>query len=669
MKNLSKQDRKILDKALERFKAVQEHEHDLREVAEDDFCFAAGDQWPYEAKRDREVEDRPVLTINRLPQFISQVVGDARQNKPTIKALPVDSNSDPDTAKVYEGLIRQIETSSKAHEAYLTGLEHAATGGWGHWRVVTQYSDDTTFNQDIRIKRIVNPFSVYWDPSAREYDRSDARWCFVTEWISKEVFKERYPNQEPDDWKAEAHDCQDWIDNKDDQVRIAEYWVKEDDSKTLALLETGETVDITDIDPPEGTVRTRQVKCDKVCRYVLSGHAVLEKKREWPGKHIPIIPVWGPEEYVNGDVRPRSVIRYAKDAQQQYNFWQSQITEKIMLAPRSPWLVTTKQIEGLERFWNAANEENRAYLPYNPDPQADPPQRNSPATVSQSELAQSAQAIEDMKGTTGIYDAGLGNQSNEKSGVAINARKMQSDSATFAWIDNLSRSITRTGQILVDLIPRIYDTQRTVRILGVDDESEFVPINQYVRDENGEVQLLHDLTVGKYDVRVMMGPSYATQRQEAAESLMQFIKAVPQAGQVAADLIAKNMDWPGSEELAERLEKMLPQGLDEDSPPPQPSPMEQLQLQQAQLELRKMQAETAKAEADAGYTSARAQSELVGAQKTQVETQTHVAQADHDMRKQDAEIQKIAAETAKIVTDTLIQQGVINDPAKVSVNT
>lgn len=663
MKQPSKKDRELHEKALERFKAVQEHEHDLREVSEDDFCFAAGDQWPFEVKRDRELEDRPCLTINRLPQFIAQVVGDARQNKPAIKALPVDDNADPDTAKIYEGLIRQIEVSSKAHEAYLTGLEHAATGGWGHWRVVTQYSDDTTFNQDIRVKRIVNPFSVYWDPSAREYDRSDARWCFVTEWISKEAFEERYPDHSPDDWEVEARSCHDWIDNKDNQVRIAEYWVKERETKRLALLESGETVDVTDVQPPMGVVRVREVRCDKICRYVLSGHAVIEDKRDWPGKYIPIIPVWGPEEYVDGDVRPRSVIRYAKDAQKQYNFWQSQITEKIMLAPRSPWLVTIKQIKGLERFWNAANEENRAYLPYNPDPGAPgPPQRNPPPSVNQAELAQSAQAIDDMKGTTGIYDAGLGNRSNETSGVAINARKMQSDSATFAWIDNLARSITRTGQILVDLIPRIYDTERMVRILGVDDESDFVPVNTYVRDENGNVQLMHDLTQGKYDVRVTMGPSFATQRQEAAQSLMQFIQAVPQAGQVAADLIAKNMDWPGAEELAERLKKLLPEGMDEDAPPQPPDPMQQLQLQRAQVELEKAKMDAAKAASDAGYTQARTASEYADIEREN-------AQAGIDATKTEAEVQKIAAETAKVVTDILIQQGVIGDPAKVNVST
>lgn len=657
MKELSKKDRAFHEKALERFKQVQEHESDLREVAEDDFCFVSGDQWPEDARRDRELEDRPVLTINRLPTFIAQVVGDARQNKPAVKVMPVDDKSDPDTAEIYSGLIRQVESASKAHEAYLTGLEHSASGGWGHWRVVTQFADDTTFDQDIRIKRIVNPFSVYWDPSAREYDRSDARWCFVTEWMSKETFEEKYPDHAPDDWEVESRRCHDWVDNKDDQVRVAEYWLKEFDTRRLALLESGETVDVTDR-KVEGIVRVREVRRDKVTRYVLSGVGILEGPKEWPGKHIPIVPVWGPEEYVDGDVRPRSVIRYAKDAQRQYNYWQSQITEKIMMAPRSPWLVTTTQIKGLERFWNAANEENRAYLPYNPDPAAGgPPQRNAPPAINQAELAQSAQAIDDMKSTTGIFDASLGNRSNETSGIAINARKVQSQAATFAWIDNLARSITRTGQILVDLIPRIYDTERMVRILGVDEESDFVPVNTYVRNDDGTIGLMHDLSTGKYDVRVTMGPSFATQRAEAAESLIQFIQAVPQAGQVAADLIAKNMDWPGAEELSERLKKLLPEGMDEDAEPRPPDPVQE---EIAQLQLRRARAEAAKAEADAGFTAARTQSEAAKTEKTEAETDTELA-------KTDAQIDKIAAETAKIVTETLIAQGVI--PAQVNAST
>lgn len=613
-------DEKLLREARERFDNAQEHEKDNRDLAAEDLCFAAGDQWPEEVKRDREKDGRPCLTINRLPQFIRQVTGDARQNRPSIKVLPKDSNSDPDTARVYEGIIRQIEAASRATHAYITGLEHACGGGFGHWRVITEFADQDAFEQDIRIRRIHNPFSVYWDANATEYDRSDAMWCFVTEWISKEEFKRRYPGKAPDNWELTygREDCRSWLRDEDDFVRIAEYWCKKPIQKRIGMTEDGRVIDLTDKALPPGAriVRQRVVDTHQVVRYVLAGHTVLEEAKPWPGKFIPIVPCYGPEEFYDGQIRYLSIIRYAKDPQRQYNFWQSAITEKIALSPKAPYIGTPVMFEGFESVWATANTENNAYLTFNPDPEMPGyrPERNQPAAMNAAELTQSAQAIEDLKATTGIYDASLGAQGNETSGRAILARQAEGDTATFAWIDNLSRSIEHTGRILVDLIPRIYDTQRMVRILGEDGSSEFVPINAYVRDETGNPVLIHDLAAGKYDVEVSTGPSFSTRRQEAAASITEFVRAFPQAGPVLIPMIAKHMDWPESEKVSELMKKLAPPGLFEDGPQPQPDPLQQIQMQRMMLELQKMQMEmetqAQKAEADSAYTLARAQTEM-----------------------------------------------------------
>jgi hypothetical protein len=364
-------------------------------------------------------------------------------------------------------------------------------------------------------------------------------------------------------------------------------------------------------------VRQRMVESHEVVRYVLAGHSVLEDAQPWPGRYIPIVPVYGPEEFYEGKTRYLSVIRYAKDPMRQYNFWQSSITEKIALAPKAPFIGTTRMFEGLEQYWSTANTENHAYLPYNPDPEAPGgmPQRNSPASINAAELQQSAQAIDDLKATTGIYDASLGAQGNETSGRAIMARQQEGDTSTFAWIDNLGRSIEHTGRILVDLIPRIYDTERMVRILGEDGASEFVPINTWARAESGEPVLVHDLAAGKYDVEVTTGPSFTTRRQEAAASITEFVRAFPQSGPVLIPLIAKHMDWPESDKVAELMKKLAPPGLfeEEGAPPPPPDPMQQMQMQKLQLELQKMQMEmqsqAQKTQADTAFTMARAQSE------------------------------------------------------------
>ncbi len=570
----------ILSEALTRFKKAQDYEREDRELAAEDFRFAAGEQWPLAVKQERERENRPCLTFNRLPQFIRQVTGEARQNKPAIKVVPVDGGSDIDLAEIYSGIIRNIENQSRADEAYITAIENAVTGGvGGGWRVVTEYTNDDSFEQDIRIKRIQNPFAIWWDPGAKEFDKSDATWCFVSEWVTKEQFESRFPKFTPTDWEQEYRSemTRAWV--NDDRVRLAEYWVKKAVKKTIGLI-GGKVIEVTDALKQYPFEMTRQVDAFEVCRYLVSGHDILEGPSIFPGKYIPIVPVYGPEEWIDDRVRHVSLIRYAKDPMRMYNFWQSSIAEKIASAPKSPWLVTPSMVSGLERYWEAANTKNLPYLPYNLD-QGARPTREAPATVNAAEIQQSAQAVEDLKATMGIYDASLGAQGNETSGRAIIARQREGDNATFAWIDNLARSMQHTGRILVGLIPKIYDTQRVVRVLGEDGSQEMVEIN-WVEG----MEIVNDLTVGKYDVEVTVGPSYKTRRLEAAESMMAFMQAFPQAGAVAGDLVAMNMDWPGAEEIAERLKRSIPpeiSGDDEDMDPQQAQMIQQEQEKRKQL--------------------------------------------------------------------------------------
>lgn len=613
-------DEKLLAEALKRFDKAQNAEKENRDLAAEDFRFAAGEQWPTEIRLERERSNRPCLTFNRLPQFIRQVTGDARQNKPAIKVVPVDDGSDIDTAEIYSGLIRNIENQSKADEIYIAAFENAVTGGvGGGWRVVTEYSNDDTFDQDIRIHRITNPFAITWDHGAKEFDKSDASWCFVHEWVTKEQFEERFPKHTPTDWVQEYRNVSSghWL--NDDRVRLAEYWVKKPVKKTIGLIQ-GKIIEVTEALKGYPFEKTREVDAFEVCRYLLSGHAVLEGPEKFPSKYIPIVPCFGPEEWIDDRVRHVSLIRYAKDPMRMYNFWQSTIAEKIALAPKSPWLVTPNMIAGLELFWNRANVSNDPYLPYNPDGGARPT-REAPAMVNAAEIQQSAQAIDDLKATMGMYDASLGAQGNETSGRAIIARQKEGDNATFAWIDNLARSIQQTGRILVDLIPKIYDTQRVVRILGEDGSQEMTPIN-WVEG----MEIVNDITVGKYDVEISVGPSYRSRRIESAESMLAFVQALPQAAEVSADLIARAMDWPGAEEIAERLKKALPPGMvDKDVPPEDQQAIQEQQQEEDQIanaammldiqtkeaELAKAQAEVEKVHAEAAKIQAEAEAERV----------------------------------------------------------
>lgn len=602
--------KEIVEIAQDLFAQAEEHEIDIRNQYEEDYRFSAGEQWPADMVRERDQDNRPTLTLNRLPAFISQIVSDARQNSPTIQVNPIDDGTDPELADTIEGLIRQIEAASDADQAFDAGLESAARGGFGAWRVVTDFADDETFDQEARIERIKNPLSVYFDPEAERYDKSDGRFVFVTEIISRDKFEEKYPKANPSSWEAgQGHQSDGWITK--DSVRVAEFWRKEPVKREIALLSNGATIDTTDLTDEQvfavaaeagaEIVRARTVMGHKIVRYLLGGDEIIEGPEEWPGQLFPIVGIFGPELHIDGKTEYLSLIRYAKDAQRQYNYWASSLTEKVALAPKAPWIGTNTMFEGRENEWANANSQNFGYLAYNPDPNApqSKPERVQAGTIANGDVQLMDRAIDDLKGTTGIFDANLGAQGNETSGKAILARQRSGDAATFAWLDNLSRSVRYTGRVLVDLIPRIYDGERIVRILGQDGARKMVKINESIKDPaTGENIIKNDVTVGKYDVVVTTGPSYATQQLEAADSLMAFVQAVPGAAQLAGDLIAKNMNWPGAAEIAARLRKSLPPGIaepEEGEEPPQPagpSPQEMMEMAANQADIAKTQAET-----------------------------------------------------------------------------
>lgn len=577
----------------------------------DDRLKLVGQQWPEETIREREAEGKPCMTVNRLPQFVRQVTGDIRRMNPAINIVPADTAATPENADIVKGLIRQIEYKSNASRIYEKTAEQAAASSIGWFRILTEYESDDSFLQEIRVKGIRNPMSVYCDPSAEESTRSDAGYIFITESMRKEEFEAAFPDKRPVDVEIDSatDKLEHWQEN--DKVVVAEYYWREPVKKTIVQLDTGEVLDKKAAVAPMNIVAERKVDTHKVMWAKISGYEVLEGPIEQPCSTIPVIAVVGEEWEVADRVHRSSVIRYAKDPQQMYNYWRSAQTEFVALQPKAPYLVTSKQIAGLETFWKQANQKNRPYLPYNPDEKAPgAPQRATPPISSQAMLEQTMSAAEDMKATTGIYDSALGSQSNEKSGVAIRQRQMESDVSTSIYSDNMAEAIGVAGRVMVDMIPKIYDTKRVIRILGEDDTEKAVEINGALHSQEGAVPV-NDLTIGKYDVRVSVGPNYSTRRQETREGMIEFIKSVPGAAQVTGDLVAGAMDWPDADRFAERLKKTLPPQMRD---PEDMEPEEQQQMQAAMQEqqkqakmqeilaeiaMRKSSAEAVEAEADA----------------------------------------------------------------------
>jgi hypothetical protein len=574
----------VLEIAKERFRLVSDAENDIRALALEDLNFRAGEQWHAQDKKDRQQDRRPCLTINRLPQFIRQITNDQRQNRPAIKVHPVDDKADPETAKIFQGLIRHIEYNSGADVAYDTAFDGAVTHGRGFFRILTDYVDPFSFEQEALIKAIRNPFMVYMDPSAVEPDGSDAKWAFIVEDLTKEEYEHQFKGREVaslEEFASLGDQAKYWVPGGN--VRIAEYFYKEFKEIELCLVE-GQVVERSQL--PEGfpeeqiqSKRKAQVPVIKWCK--LSALEIIEE-REWVGKWIPIIPVYGEVLDVDGKIILEGVVRHAKDSQRMYNYWASAETETIALAPKAPYIGYEGQFEGHEAEWENANRKNYAYLEVKPvslNGQPAPlPQRQAFEAPVQAITGARMQAAEDLKATTGIYDAALGNRSNESSGIAIQRRANQAQTSNFHFVDNLSRSIRHAGRILVDILPKIYDTARAARIVGEDGQQEIVRINEMFGKPGQEKAYM--LGVGKYDVVMETGPSYATKRQEAVASMLEFTKIYPEGGQAVGDLLVRNMDWPGATEIADRLKKLLPPNLLDDKDKPPMPPEAQAQLQQ-----------------------------------------------------------------------------------------
>ncbi len=627
----SKEDR--LKEIRERAAAAVTHWQHNFDSAQEDIEFLYGRQWPEAVRKEREDEGRPCITLNKLPGFVDQVLGDQRQNRPAISVHPVEANaaagdnmpnvagnSDYSLAEVYEALIRNIEYTSGAEAHYDNAFQHAVEGGFGWLRVLTKYSTDDAFDLDLAIKSIHNRFAVLMDPEATEADYCDANWCFISERMGKKEFQKRYPGKAVGDLGDADRGEYTWWSNEEG-VRVSEYFYRDPVTRTLLLLSDGRVVWQDEVKPVLDELadmgitvtRERKVKTYKVKWMKVTAYDILEGPIDWPGSTIPVVPVLGKESVLGDKTYYRGLIRYGKDAQRMHNYWMTAATERVALAPKAPWVAPAEAIEGYEAEWANANRKNQSVLRYNAIPGVDRPHRDQPASMPAAELQLAMSASDEMKATIGLYDASMGAAGNETSGKAILARQRQGDRGTFAYIDNLSRSIRRVGQILIELIPKVYDGDRVLRLRFEDGEGDWVQINQMVMDEETQKPVLvNDIAAGKFDVTVKAGPSYQTQRLEAADSLMQFVQAVPAAGGVILDLIAKNMDWPGSQEIAKRLRKMLPPGmLDADEAeqagiePPAPTPEQEAAMLQAQVDMEQAKADGEKAKADLAMAQAK----------------------------------------------------------------
>lgn len=562
-----------------RWKLASDAEAQTRRDSLEDLDFSVGKQWPTTVLAQRELDGRPCLTMNRQPQFIRQITNEQRQQRPALQINPVGDGATTDLAKIFQGCVRHIETISDAEVPRDTAFDSMVRIGFGHWRIITEEVGPDG-EQEIKIKRILNAFTVYWDPNSVEADRSDAKWCFIVEDLPPEEYKHQFPKSTLaglSDFSSVGDTAPQWITKE--TIRVAEYFsfqdaaVIKDDDDGEPLAE--EQDDAKAVRPSA----EHKVMWSKISALeVLDGYDPGKSKKKggaWAGSYIPIITVVGDELDVNGKRYIAGMVRDAKDPQRMYNYWVSAATEAVALAPKAPFIVVEGQLEGYEDQWKQANIRNFSYLTTKAvDVAGKPvpaPQRNAVEPPIQAMALMIRQADTDLKATIGLYDASLGQKGPDESGKAILARQKQGDVSTLNYSDNMARAIRHEGRVLIDLIPKIYDTPRIQRIINPDKSIKHVVIfngdsqGQAAQDLLSEnVKEVYNIGIGSYDVTVTVGNTN-TKRQEAVNAMMEMVGADPQLMTVFGDLLLRNMDWDGADACADRMQKMLPPQLQDNA--------------------------------------------------------------------------------------------------------
>ncbi len=592
---------KRIDDAQKFLKSANDADSYNRQQALDDLKFSSGDQWPVEVQNSRNLEARPCLTINKLDGFIRQVCNQQRQARPRMKAHSMNSAANAKVADILTGIFRHIEVNSDAEAAYDTAFEMAVRMGWGYWRVVTDYVREDSFDQEIYIQPIDNPFTVYFDPNSVLPDGSDAECCLITKVMSKKQFHAEYP-QANDGGNFNARGTgdadPDWVMKED--IRVAEWWYTERKKTKLLLLSDGTQVYKEDAPDAEilmaagiEVVAERDTMRKSIKWAKLTGMEILEEST-WPGKYIPIVPVFGQQLVVDDKRMKYGLVRQAKDPQRMYNYWRTSLTESVAMAPKAKWLLAEGQDEGHENEWAQANIKATPVLRYKqkdiegqPAPQ---PQRIQPEAPPAAIMVAAESINTDLQTVVGIFDPNQFAQGN-MSGKAIRGQQMQIDLTNYHYFDNMTRSMKHTGRIILDLIPKIYDKERVMRIIGYDNQPEMVTINQRVVDEMGAEKIVNDVTVGEYDVYMDTGPGYQSKRMEAVEAMVPLLQANPTLFQAAGDLVFRNMDFPGADVIADRLAATNPLAqIDEKADIP---PQAQMQLMASQKQIADLQQQIA----------------------------------------------------------------------------
>lgn len=623
---------------------------------EDDVFSATGDK-------------KPRYTFDQASPVVNQIAGEIEQADFGIKVAPTGGEATEDLAKLYDGMIRNIQNVSEATKIYNAAGRKMVTSGIGGWRVKHDFVDADSFDMDLMITPLLDfGCRVWFDRTAKEQDKSDAKHCHVIQPMSLSDYNDKFPDGSESSVGLSICSTQNNVDfgyNADD-IFIGQIYYKKEVKRTLVLMtdgsvrednddfkkiedelaEKGITVDVDD----NGERRERKRNKIVVMSRLFDANDWLIEPEETVFSHVPVVPVYGNYDIEQNVTYYYGAVEKMMDPQRVMNYSLSREIEEGALAPRAKWWMTLKQMAGFEKTLATLNTNADPVQGYNHDPEAPgAPQQSGGAQINQGLRVLSESMSMMITKVAGLFSANMGDNPGLQSGVAIKSLQDKGDTGTVKYFSSLEVGICHTGKILVGAIPIVYDTKRQVRITQEDGTAEMTVVNDKIFDEETNAFVpSNDLSIGKYDVTCSAGPSFQNRQQEAVTGILEASQVNPAIMEVGGDILTRNMSFPGAEQISERLRAQL---FDAGMIPVEQMTDEEKQELLAAQQARAAQGDQPSPEAMIG------QAELIKAQNEQDKTQVSVQKGNADIqiainreRREDAKAQASARnDNAKLV--------------------
>lgn len=545
---------------------AQDADKDNREAVREAHAFLnkRDGQWEPEVWSKRR--GQPRYTFDKCNPIVNQIAGAIKKADFDIKIRPAGGDASKETAELFDGIIRNIETTSNASTIYSRAGRNMVAAGVDGWMVVQKWADAESFDQELAIEYIPNFWdSVFFDTNSQMPDRSDAEWAHKLTAMSKRAYEEKYP--EGSGTSVGQGKSFSTYYNKPDQVIVGEYyWIKQT-TKTLVQMSNGavyvedeEFAKVADelaaLGVTEKSRRTRPARSVWLRHY--DGSGWLDEAQETVFEWIPLIPAYANFNIVDNKIIYHGVIEKLLDAQRVHNYVMSRYVGDVALSPKPKLWMTPEQAAGHTQKLATMNTNNDPVALYNHIEGQQPPYRDGGALPSPALSELSAITTTAITQASGLFASNMGDNPSLQSGVAIEQLQERGDTGTIDYFQSLEVAICHTAKIIVNAIPKVYDSERLVRILYEDGTHDMLTLNNVVTDQQtGEPVVLNDVSKGRYDVTCSAGKSFSSRRQESVAAILEMAQVDPTIIQEGSDVLLKNAGAAGLDIIAERKRASL----------------------------------------------------------------------------------------------------------------